>query len=173
MTDLANPRSKSLPIASLRLSSLRTLGALAALTALAAILWALEPRFDLILEEPPVVQSHLYGAVGAFALGAILLGWRKGRLFHRVFGWIWTIAVGAATLSSAFIMSEDTGTWSWIHSMTVLTGLTLPVAVYFAKRHNVMWHRRLMLFLYFAMISGAALLAFIPDRLMWRVFFGN
>jgi uncharacterized membrane protein len=173
MTDVSlqpRPRGRLGPHA---LGALRTLAVLAGIGALGLAGWRLEPRVAEFLAEPIIVQAHVLGAVGALALGGVLLAWRKGRVFHRVFGWLWVLLVGGATLASAFIMNPDTGTYSWIHTMTFVTGIALPAAVYFAKRGNVVWHRRMTLFLYVAIVAGAAVLAFIPDRLMWRVFFGG
>ena len=90
-------------------AALSTVGAIAAMGVLAAALLARQPRLGLILEEPLVVQVHLYGAAGAFVLGGVLLAWRKGRLFHRVFGWLWVIAVGTATLSFADGVKAEPG----------------------------------------------------------------
>ncbi len=151
----------------------RTAVVLAGIGVLGWVAWRLEPALEEFFAEPPFIQAHVIGAVSALGLGAVLLAWRKGRTFHRVMGWVWVLLVGGATLSSAFIMNPDTGTYSWIHTMTVVTGVALPAAVYFAKRRNVRMHSRLMMFVYFAIVMGAAFLAFIPDRLMWRVFFGS
>ncbi|MBI1188049.1 MAG: hypothetical protein GC206_12105 [Alphaproteobacteria bacterium] len=138
----------------------------------AGFLLARAPRYDLILAAPGVVQAHLYAAVAALGVGGALLLWRKGRTFHRFVGWIWVIAVGVAIVTAAFIMDEESGRWSWIHAATAWTALALPIGVLAAKRHDVKLHRRMMTALYIAGLIGALALAFIPDRLMWRVFFG-
>lgn len=149
----------------------RTLIAVAVIVAIASVLVLRQPRVGLILASPPVIQAHLYCAVTAAAIGAILLAWRKGRAFHRAFGWLWVYAVTGAILTSYFIR-DAAGNFTWIHTTSVVWGTTLALAVAFAVRRNIKWHRRLMLLTYWVGIVGAIGLAFIPHRLLWRVFFG-
>jgi uncharacterized membrane protein len=147
--------------------------ALAALIVLAAAALMQKPRFGLILSESPVVQGHLYFALGAFALGAVQLAARKGGLAHRIIGWVWVMMIGAAVVASGFVMKDNPGSWSWIHTTTLVHGTTLALAVYFAVQRNIRWHARMMTFTYVSGLIGGTLIAFIPDRLMWQMFFGH
>lgn len=147
--------------------------ALGVLFALMSAAFVLNPAWALVADAPFVVQLHLCFAVLALALGALQLAARKGGHLHRAAGWFWVSMMAIATLSSLFIMSENPGSWSWIHVTTFVHGTTLALAVVFAIRRNIKWHARLMTFTYVSGLIGALLLAFIPDRLMWQVFFAH
>jgi uncharacterized membrane protein len=147
--------------------------AVGGLGALAAAGLSLNPAWALVADEPFVVQLHLCFAVLALALGAVQLAGRKGGHLHRVVGWFWVSMMAIVTIASLFIMSANPGRWSWIHITTLVHGTTLALAVVFAVRRNIKWHARLMTFTYVSGLVGALLLAFIPDRLMWQIFFAH
>ncbi len=54
----------------------------------------------------------------------------------------------------------------------MITLVSLPLSIMAARRHNVARHSRAMIGLYAGGLLFAGLLAFIPGRLMWRMFFG-
>jgi uncharacterized membrane protein len=147
--------------------------AVAVLAAIVAAGVSLNPAWALVAEQPFVVQLHLWFALLALALGAIQLAGRKGGHLHRVVGWFWVSMMATLVVASLFIMNENPGNWSWIHITTFVHGTTLALAVAFAIRRNIKWHARLMTFTYVSGLIGALLLAFIPDRLMWQVFFAH
>jgi uncharacterized membrane protein len=64
------------------------------------------------------------------------------------------------------------GAMSWIHLLSGWTIIALPIAVYAARRHKVSLHRRFMTGLFVGGLIVAGGFAFLPGRLMWRVFFG-
>lgn len=144
---------------------------LAGLATIAAASFTLNPAWALFAAEPFLIQLHLYFALFALALGAVQLAGRKGGDLHRVAGWFWVSMMAIVTISSLFIMKENPGRWSWIHLTTLVHGTTLTLAVVFALRRRIKWHARLMAVTYVSGLIGALILAFIPDRLMWRVFF--
>jgi hypothetical protein len=49
---------------------------------------------------------------------------------------------------------------------------TLPLAVVWAKRHEVARHRPMMTGLFYGGLAINMFIAFIPGRTMWRLFFG-
>jgi uncharacterized membrane protein len=110
--------------------------------------------------------------VAALILGAVLMLVRKGRIFHRVAGWVWVSIVAVTAGSTLFITSLNNGTWSLLHLFTGWTLLTLPLAVFAAKRHVVAKHRRAMMGLFYGGFAINFFIAFIPGRAMWVMFFG-
>ena len=48
----------------------------------------------------------------------------------------------------------------------------MPSAVVLARRHNVARHANIMTGVFIGGIGVAGVLAFLPGRLMWQVFFG-
>lgn len=156
--------------------------------ALAAVLGvALGPRLSLVARAvarlhlptaaalarlPPVIAIHLSAALAALALGAALMLVRKGRRFHRVGGWIWVVLVALVAGSSLFITTLHPGRYSVLHLLTGWTLIILPLAVFWARRHEVARHRRIMTGLFYGGFAINIFIAFIPGRTMWMLVFG-
>jgi uncharacterized membrane protein len=121
---------------------------------------------------PPAIKLHILGAVAALALGGALMALRKGRLFHRTAGWLWVGLVSLTAGSSLFITSLNHGRLSLLHLFTGWTLIVLPLAVLWARRHDVARHRRTMMGLFYGGFFFNAFIAFIPGRTMWTLFLG-
>lgn len=130
------------------------------------------PDLALFLAQPMVIQAHILAAVGAVAVGAIILWARKGRAFHRAMGWTWVALMGAAAATSLFIVGLNGNIWSLIHLLSGWTLVSLPVAIWAARRHNVNLHRRTMTGVFWGASIVAGGFAFLPGRLMWKLFMG-
>lgn len=130
------------------------------------------PDFALLAGLSPVIKIHLYTALAALVLGAVLMTARKGRTFHRIAGWMWVALVMTTAVSTLFITSLSPGRWSLIHLFTGWTLIILPLAVIWAKRRDVARHRRAMMGLFYGAFAINLAFAFIPGRTMWNLFFG-
>ncbi|MDP1641436.1 MAG: DUF2306 domain-containing protein [Phenylobacterium sp.] len=130
------------------------------------------PDFAVLAKLSPVVKIHLYTALAALVLGAVLMTARKGRTFHRTAGWMWVALVMTTAVSTLFITSLNQGRWSLIHLFTGWTLIILPLAVIWAKRRDVARHRRAMMGLFYGAFAVNLIIAFIPGRTMWTLFFG-
>lgn len=130
------------------------------------------PGFTVLASLSPVVKIHLYTALAALVLGAVLMMVRKGRTFHRAAGWTWVALVMTTAVSTLFITSLNPGRWSLIHLFTGWTLVVLPLAVMWARRHQVARHRRAMMGLFYGAFAINLAFTFIPGRTMWSLFFG-
>ena len=130
------------------------------------------PDMALFAAQSPAIKIHLATALTALALGAVLMWRRKGRTFHRVAGWVWVTLVSVTAGSTLFITSLNHGKWSLLHLFTGWVLLVLPLAVIWAKRHNVARHRRTMMGLFYGGFAVNLLIAFIPGRLLWTMLLG-
>lgn len=130
------------------------------------------PDLALFAGLPFAIKLHVFGALAALALGAILMTVRKGRAFHRVAGWAWVGLVSLVAGSSLFITSLNPGRFSVLHLVTGWTLIMLPLAVVWAKRHDVGRHRRTMMGLFYGGFAINLFIAFIPGRTMWTMVFG-
>lgn len=130
------------------------------------------PDLALVAQQSPAIKAHLFAALGALALGGVLMTARKGRAFHRVAGWVWVGLVGITAGASLFITSLNHGHWSLIHLLTAWVLLMLPLGVIWARRHNVAQHRKTMMGLFYGGFAINLAFTFIPGRLLWQVFFG-
>lgn len=130
------------------------------------------PDLALFAQLSLPIKLHIFGAISALVLGAVLMTVRKGRLFHRVAGWVWVSFAALVAISSVFILQMNHGRFSILHLFTVITAITLPLGVLAAKRHKVIRHRSTMMGLFYGGFAINMLIAFIPGRTMWELFFG-
>lgn len=129
------------------------------------------PDLALIGRASLVVQLHLYAALAAIGLGAVLMLSRKGKRLHRFAGWVWVALILLVAGSSLFITGLNGDKWSLIHLLAGWTIITAPLALLAARRHKVRQHRRAMMGIFYGGVLVAGALAFIPGRLLWNVFF--
>jgi uncharacterized membrane protein len=147
--------------------------AIAPLALLVLAAMVLRPNLALLGPVSPAIKIHLAAAVAALFLGAVMLASRKGRTFHRVAGWTWVAIMATVAISSIFVKTINPGHFSWIHGLSAVTLMTLPIGVMFAKRHNVKAHRGTMMGMYLGGLVIAGLFTFVPGRLMFQMFFGG
>ena len=127
-----------------------------------------------LLQASWIIQIHAFAAIAAFLLGASQLALPKGTFRHRTVGWIWVMLMAIIAISSFFIHTICSfGGFSWIHALSILTLVTLPMAVAHARAHRVTQHKRLMLILFFAALVIAGIFTFVPGRIMHDVAFGG
>lgn len=129
------------------------------------------PELWRIAAAPPAVQIHLAGIGVAILVGVVLMIGVKGSRMHRMLGWTWVLAMMTGAVSSLFIRMLNHGAFSYIHLISGWTIIALPMAVAAARSHRVRLHARLMTGLFTGGLVFAGILAFIPGRLMWRLFF--
>jgi uncharacterized membrane protein len=130
------------------------------------------PDLGLVAAASPVIQIHLYAALAALLVGAYLLTGRKGVMLHRVLGWGWVLLMIGAAVSSLFIRELNRGSFSFVHLLAGWTLIVAPLGLYFARSHQVLKHRKTMTGLFIGGLVIAGLLAFLPGRLLWRMFLG-
>lgn len=130
------------------------------------------PDLELLARQSFQIQLHIAAALTALLLGTIQLIGVKGTMAHRIIGWTWVVAMATTAVSSLFIHQINPGGFSLIHLLSGWTIIALPMAVYAARKHRVLAHRRGMTSLFVGGLIVAGLLTFLPGRLMWTLFFG-
>ena len=130
------------------------------------------PNMALFDALSPAIKIHLFTALLALVLGAVLMTVRKGRTFHRVAGWVWVSLVLTTAGATLFITSLNHGRWSLLHLFTGWVLLALPLAVIWAKRREVSRHRKTMMGLFYGGFAVNLLIALIPGRTLWMMFLG-
>jgi uncharacterized membrane protein len=130
------------------------------------------PDFGLIAQQSLVLKTHLFAAIGAFAIGCVIMLRPKGRGLHKVLGWSWVVAMAVTAVSSFFLTSLNGDALSFIHLISGWTIIMLPMAVVAIRRRDVTAHRKRMTGLFTGGLVIAGALTFLPGRLMWHVFFG-
>jgi uncharacterized membrane protein len=126
-----------------------------------------------LLNAAPAIQLHAFAAMAAFALGIVQLSSPKGTLPHRTLGWIWVTLMVVVSVTAFFIHEIRLwGPWSPIHLLAIFTLVTLPLAIWHARRHAVAHHRLAMISIFTGALVVAGLFTFVPGRIMHAVVFG-
>jgi uncharacterized membrane protein len=127
-----------------------------------------------LLDAAPAIPVHAFAAMAAFALGLVQFAAPKGTLPHRTIGWIWVGLMVMVAISSFWIHQiRLLGPWSPIHLLSIFTLIVLPIAVWRAHRHDVISHRRIMIFTFAGALVVAGLFTLVPGRIMHAVVFGH
>jgi uncharacterized membrane protein len=126
-----------------------------------------------LLDAAPQIPLHAFAAMAAFGLGLIQFAAPKGTLPHRTIGWIWVALMAAVAVSSFWIHQiRLLGPFSPIHLLSIFTLAMLPFGVWFAHRHRVADHRRVMVLMFSGALVIAGLFTLLPGRIMHTVVFG-
>ena len=127
-----------------------------------------------LLNASPAIQLHAFAAMGAFALGVVQLAAPKGTIPHRTVGWVWVALMLTVAASSFWIHDiRMWGPWSAIHILSIVTLVTVPIAVLHARKHRVAHHRSYMISIFAGALLIAGLFTFVPGRIMHKVLFGG
>jgi uncharacterized membrane protein len=115
-------------------------------------------------EFTPVILIHLVAALAALALGAAVFLRRKGTPVHRMLGRAWVGLMLVTAISTYWI--RGSGSFSWIHGLSVISLVALAFAVYFAVAGNIRRHQRIMKGVYFIALIVAGAFTLLPQRLL-------
>lgn len=130
------------------------------------------PDLALLAAAPPAIKLHIAAALTALLIGTVQLIGVKGTALHRVLGWSWVIAMATTAVTSLFIRELNHGSFSFIHLLSGWVIIALPMALWAARAARIRLHGRFMAGLFLGGLVIAGVLAFIPGRLMWRLFLG-
>lgn len=119
----------------------------------------------------PIILAHTFAALAAVGLGAAMFLARKGTYLHRVAGRSWVALMLAVAISSFWIKSS--GSFSWIHILSVSVIVLLGLAVYYAVTGRIARHRKLMTGIYAGALGITGLFTLIPYRLLGRLVWGS
>jgi len=146
--------------------------AAAAVVLLAAVLAALARGFDEWGRVPAVVWAHIGTILVALVLTPVMLLRPRGDRPHRALGWVWATALFLTAAISFWVREINPGGFSFIHLLSLLTIVQVPLIVFHARRHDWKRHRSAVR----GMVTGALLVAgfftFPFGRLMGTWLFG-
>jgi uncharacterized membrane protein len=123
---------------------------------------------------PVPVLVHLAAAVSALVLGIVMLARPKGTASHKALGRTWVALMLTVAVSSLWIPRFLH--FTWIHSFTLLTLVSIPLAIYRIRTGDVKGHARTMKGLFIGGLVIAGIFTLIPGRmlgnLLWRATLG-
>ncbi len=122
----------------------------------------------------PVI-IHIATIVAALPLGGYILWAKKGDTLHKMLGKIWCVLMLTTATATIWIGAPGNGIagtgFSFIHIFTIITFISIPLAIRSIKRGDVEGHFRAMQGLYIgSLIAGG--FAFLPGRIMNILAFG-
>lgn len=127
-----------------------------------------------LLAAPLAIQVHVAAASLAVALTVVQFAGVKGTGLHRTLGYAWAAAMLTLAATGLFIHTLPViGPFSPIHLLSLLVLVTVPHAVWAARRGRVTAHRKAMLSLVFGALAIAGGFTLWPGRLMHAVIFGG
>lgn len=112
------------------------------------------------------VWAHLGLIAAALGLAPVMLIRPKGSRPHRVFGWVWAVAMILTALSSLLIRDANHGSLSIIHILSAWVLFQVPLLVRRARTHDVAGHRRGVRGIVFGALLIAGFFTFSFDRLL-------
>lgn len=115
----------------------------------------------------PIILLHSFAALAALVLGAAMFLARKGTFTHRIAGRSWVALMLVVSISSFWIQSS--GSFSWIHILSITVIVLLGIVVYFAVTRRIRAHRRLAIGLYGGALGITGLFTLLPYRLLGRL----
>jgi len=121
---------------------------------------------------PWSVWVHLATISGALVLTPVMLLRRRGDRLHRLLGRLWIVLMLTTAAISFGIRGINHGGLSPIHLLSAFVIIQAPLAGWYAYKHDIRRHRRVVR----GMIGGALLIAggftFPFGRLLGHWFFG-
>lgn len=143
----------------------------AATGGLTALGFALRPETGTDWQTPAwALWLHIGTVVPALPLGAWVLMSRKGTGAHRIAGRVWALMMLVTSIAS-FWIRDLTGGIGPIHLFSVLTLVSIPMAIWHARRGNIAAHRQAMVGVYIGLVV-AGLFALMPGRFLLSTILG-
>ncbi|MCV6599991.1 MAG: DUF2306 domain-containing protein [Cohaesibacter sp.] len=118
-----------------------------------------------------MVGIHLYAALGALILGAVLLALPKGSGLHRLAGRFWALLMLVVAFSAFGLSSHLFGFYlSPLHGLALYTLVMLFFAYRYARSGQIDRHRKAMMGLYWGALVVPGLIAILwPGRFLNQV----
>lgn len=117
-------------------------------------------------EIPTLVWLHLATVMTALALTPVQLLRLRGDTAHRMIGRVWAASLFAAALLSFGIRDINEGGFSFIHILSVVTLVAVPLLVLAARHHRIAPHRSAVRGLVTGALLTAGYFTLIPGRML-------
>lgn len=122
-----------------------------------------------------LLYIHLTTILPCVFLGAYLIAFQKGTLVHRRLGMAYMSLIFFSPLVSLFMEArvgpQFLGHFGWIHLLSIVTIITVPVSLSAVRRGDIKRHQRTMLILYVSGILIAGGFTLVPGRFLHEALF--
>lgn len=124
-----------------------------------------------LTQAPLAIQLHTAAAFIAAASGIFVLLRTKGTPSHRLAGYAFAIAMIVTAISSFWITSLTPGRYSWIHILSIVTLISIPLGIRARRMGNIRAHAGNMIGPFIGLVIAGAF-TLMPGRILHQVFFG-
>lgn len=121
---------------------------------------------------PWTLWLHLVTMMATLALTPAILWMRRASRLHRQLGYVWVTALTVTAIDSFAIRLTNNGGFSFIHILSVVTLIALPILVTSARRHQHARHRRTVRGLVIGALLTAGFFTFPFHRMLGSWLFG-
>lgn len=118
------------------------------------------------------IQLHTAAAVLAAVSGCAVLFMRKGTQTHRTTGYVFTAAMAVTAVSSFWIMEVRRGQFSAIHILSIITLISLPLAIWYRRKGNIRAHAAAMIGPLIGLIVAGGF-TLLPGRILHQAVFAH
>jgi uncharacterized membrane protein len=136
-------------------------------------------RMQLLVEQRPLIALHLFAALIALAVGALVMLRRKGTTSHKRLGWFWVGLMAVTAGTGIFIRDyrlPNLFGYTPIHAFTLTVAVLMPLAIVGIRRGRVDAHRKTMRGLFYGACVTAGVFTLLPSRflgsLLWKDLLG-
>ncbi len=130
--------------------------------------------FEPLFLSPPIIQFHALAATLALILGPVAVLRRSRDRWHKVLGYLWVLAMLAASISSFWINSlQIVGPFGPIHILSVYVLWSLWEGINAARRGDTVTHRTTMVGLYFWALCITGMITLTPGRRLNEALLGG
>lgn len=143
-----------------------------AIILLIALLSAIYKGQDQFALLPMILWFHLITIALILAITPVMMLRPRGDTYHRWLGWTWCILMFLTALASIEIRLINNGSFSFIHILTVVALISVPVAIISARRHDIRRHRSHLRGFIIGALILAGVFSFPFNRLLGTWLFG-
>lgn len=115
------------------------------------------------------IALHLFSVLPALLIGCLVLVIKKGTRVHKMLGRIWVGLMLFTSLVSFFI--RDEGKFSWIHILSIITIVSMGIAIWAIRHGRVRTHRGFMIGAFIGSIVAGVFASVLPGRLVYVFLF--
>jgi len=130
-------------------------------------------NFEILLSSSPAILIHTFAAFTALFLGIIMFIRRKGTPSHKIIGRLFVLFMAVTAISALWITGINGKYWSWIHLFVPLSFYAIWELFYHLRKGNIEKHKKAVQGLFFGALLIPGIIAFLPGRRLWHVFFGG
>jgi len=129
-----------------------------------------------LIDAPLVIQLHVASAFPAIFVGPFALFGRTSWRAHKVFGYVWMVAMISLCLTGLVIPSHDlavVGHLGPIHLFCFWRLWGVYSGIRFARLGRIAEHRLTLKWTWFGAMGAAGLANFLPGRTVNQMFLGD